>query len=514
MTHRILALLAAVVLLFGGCRRTVVSDQQFDIAAQRAQASAPAQRQEQSEEPLTTLSLAYSVSDSLNPFLMKTQMNRMLIPLLYDSLTGVDKTWRPQNILAEEITVENKLCTVKLRSGIVFSDGSPLTGKDVIYSITTAMASDTDWKTTLQNISGCSVNDDGAVEIRLYSSDADFAALLSFPIVKEGTAADDYPVGISKYFVSGTWGGSGVTLARNPIYWNPQSVGSVETIRLANVSDPDALSFSLRTGDIDLMYSDLSDGDFAFSAASGVPVSLNSLVYIGVNGNRGLLSEAQFRQALSLAINRDELVAKAYLTHARATLYPFNPEFYRMEELELSTPRELARAEELLAGMGLTQKDENGYRLRNGQPVTLRLLVNSENACRNAAATLLAEQLRQLGVQVTVESQSFTQYQASLSRRDYDLYIGETRLMDNMDFSVLLSGGALSYSTPYIESLSELYGSYRSTGAGIGTFCEAFAEQSPFIPLVFRQGQVSFNRSFDAQIVATEQNLFYNLSEW
>ena len=48
MTHRILALLAAVVLLFGGCRRTVVSDQQFDIAAQRAQASAPAQRQEQS----------------------------------------------------------------------------------------------------------------------------------------------------------------------------------------------------------------------------------------------------------------------------------------------------------------------------------------------------------------------------------------------------------------------------------------------------------------------------------
>ena len=152
MTHRILALLAAVVLLFGGCRRTVVSDQQFDIAAQRAQASAPAQRKEQSEEPLTTLSLAYSVSDSLNPFLMKTQMNRMLIPLLYDSLTGVDKTWRPQNILAEEITVENKLCTVKLRSGIVFSDGSPLTGKDVIYSITTAMASDTDWKTTLQNI--------------------------------------------------------------------------------------------------------------------------------------------------------------------------------------------------------------------------------------------------------------------------------------------------------------------------------------------------------------------------
>ncbi|MEY8440329.1 peptide ABC transporter substrate-binding protein [Anaerotruncus colihominis] len=514
MTHRILALLAAAALLLGGCRRSVVSDQQFDIAAQRTQASASAQRPEQPGEPLTTLNLAYSVSDSLNPFQMKTQMNRMLTPLLYDSLTRVDKTWRPQNILAEEITVENKLCTVKLRSGIVFSDGSPLTGKDVIYSITTAMASGTDWKTTLQNISGCSVNDDGAVEIRLYNSDADFASLLSFPIIKEGTAANDYPVGVSQYFASGTWGGNGITLARNPIYWNQDALGSVQKIRLTSVSDPDALSFSLRTGDIDLMYSDLSEGDMGSSAASGVPVSLNSLVYIGVNGNRGLLSDAQFRQAISLAINRDELVAKAYIAHARATLYPFNPEFYRMEDLELSTPRELARAEELLVGMGLTQKDENGYRLRNGQPLTLRLLVNSENACRNAAATLLTEQLRQLGIQVTVESQSFTQYQASLARRDYDLYIGETRLMDNMDFSALLSGGVLGYSTPYIETLSEFYQAYRATGTGIGTFCEAFAEQSPFIPLVFRQGQVSFNRSFDAQIVATEQNLFYNLSEW
>lgn len=514
MTRKILALLTAAALLLGGCRRSIVSDQQFDIAAQRTQASEPTEQHEQPGEPLTTLRLAYSVSDSLNPFLMKTQMNRTLIPLLYDSLTRVDKTWRPQNVLAEEVTVENKLCTVKLRSGIVFSDGSSLTGKDVIYSITTAMASDTDWKTTLQNISGCSVNDDGAVEIRLYNADADFASLLSFPIIKEGTAADDYPVGVSQYFVSGTWGGSGVTLARNPIYWNQDAWGSIETIRLTNVSDPDALSFSLRTGDIDLMYADLSEGDMGSSAASGVPVSLNSLVYIGVNGNHGLLSDAQFRQAISLAVNRDELVAKAYMAHAHATLYPFNPEFYRMEALELSTPRELARAEELLVGMGLTQKDENGYRLQNGQPVTLRLLVNSENACRNAAATLLTEQLRQLGVQVTVESQSFTQYQASLSRRDYDLYIGETRLMDNMDFSALLSGGALGYSTPYIETLSDLYRSYRSTGAGIGTFCDMFAERSPFIPLVFRQGQVSFDRSFDAQIVATEQNLFYNLSEW
>ena len=82
MTRKILALLTAAALLLGGCRRSVVSDQQFDIAAQRTQASEPTEQHEQPGEPLTTLRLAYSVSDSLNPFLMKTQMNRTLIPLL------------------------------------------------------------------------------------------------------------------------------------------------------------------------------------------------------------------------------------------------------------------------------------------------------------------------------------------------------------------------------------------------------------------------------------------------
>lgn len=67
-----------------------------------------------------------------------------------------------------------------------------------------------------------------------------------------------------------------------------------------------------------------------------------------------------------------------------------------------------------------------------------------------------------------VVSQSFSQYQSSLAGYNYDLYIGETRLMDNMDFSLLLNGGALGYAAPYSEYLSDLARAYRATGTRRG----------------------------------------------
>lgn len=514
MKKRFYALLAALAVLLGGCAPVDLSDQQqVDITGQLQEPAPSATEAEESAAPVEgEVRVAYDPSDSLNPYTMTSQLNRQLVPLLYDSLTRPDKTWRPENLLAREITqTDGKQYVVKLRGDALFWDGTRLDGKDVIYSFTTAVASDSNWKQMLQNVSGCSVNSDGDVVFRLYSADADFPALLSFPIVKEGTAGEDFPVGVSKYYVSGTWR-QGVVLEQNPLYW--QEAGSIKKVLLVGVSDPGALGFSLRTGDVDLVYSDLSDPELSNLSAQSAPVSLNNLVYVGINGSRGLLAEPAFRQALSLAVNRDELVQKAYVSRARATMYPLNPDFYRMESIELSAPRDLTRAGELLDELGLRQKDDDGWRLRYGAPVTLRLLVNSENAARTAAAALIAEQLARLGIRVEVVSQSFSQYQSSLAGYNYDLYIGETRLMDNMDFSLLLNGGALGYAAPYSEYLSDLARAYRATGTGVGTLCEAFSAQTPFIPLVFRQGAVSFERAFQAEILATEQDIFYNIMEW
>jgi peptide/nickel transport system substrate-binding protein len=127
---------------------------------------------------------------------------------------------------------------------------------------------------------------------------------------------------------------------------------------------------------------------------------------LGVNANRGLLSRAEFRKAVSFALNRDELVSRAFLARANATLYPFHPEFYRMENMDLTTQRSLDLAEELLDGLGWTRRC--GW-----LPCAERIAghaypAGQQRKCRpRSAAALIAEQLRQAGIRVDVVSKSF-----------------------------------------------------------------------------------------------------------
>lgn len=509
MKLKIGALVLALTVFFSGCNAADVNDQQFDIL--QPESSSSSQTEKQQAEPVTEMRLGYCSGDSLNPYKMSTQMNTRLVPLLYDSLIRPDKTYRPVKQLATEIMLEGTLCTIKFRTDAQFSDGTLLTAADIVYSLNTALESETNWKTTLQNVASSSVNANDDVEIHLYQPDADFASLLSFPVIKNGSKEMDYPIGISRYFVGGAWL-NGLNLKPNPLYYGSKC--KIEKITLVNMPDPDTQQFNLKSGEIDLIYSDLSSSENAAMSASTLPVTLNRLVYIGVNGTRGLLQKAEFRKALSTALNRDEIVSKAYVTRALGTMYPFNPEFYRLQKIDPSAPRNLTEADALLDGIGLTETNQAGLRVQNQTPITLTMVVNSDNACRNAAASLITEQLAQIGIQVEVSAQSFEQYKRSIASGQYDLFLGEVRLMDNMDFSMLLSGGALGYATPYSQEIEQLYQLYKETGSGIEPLCTALYNHSPFIPVVFRQGMISFNREFQADMVATEQDIFYNIDEW
>lgn len=470
MRKRRLLCLALAAMLAGGCSFAAPEEAPPQETAPEGSSSAPAS--EESPSVPDSLSLAYDANDSLNPYRMGSVLNQKLAPLFYDSLVRPDPARTPENQLAESVRMQGKVCIVQPRKDARFSDGSYLSAKDLMYSLMTAQSSAL-WRPVLRNVESWNMTEDGALEIRLYQADADFPVLLTFPIIKDGTAEMEYPVGIGKFYVAGAHN-TGVNLKRSPLYYRQD--GQVQSIRLIHAADSSALQFRLKTGEIDLVYADLNDGFSSTLSASGAAVALNNLVFLGINSSKGPLAMPEFRHALSVAINRDELVSTAYVGRARPSIYPMHPDFYRLEGMDTAVPRNLSAAEALLDGLGLSEKDAAGWRLYEDAPITLRLLVNSENSYRNAAATLIADQLVQLGIRVEVVSGSFSQYQSDLAAQRFDLYIGETRLMDNMDFTPLLPGGALAYGTAYSGELEERYDTYRSTGNSIEELCSMFVE--------------------------------------
>ena len=95
---------------------------------------------EPTEEMLDSISLIYNSSDSLDPYKAESKYNRDLSNLLFDPLVKLDEKLQPQNVLAKEITLNGKECTVTLKS-VYFTDGSLVTAEDVVFSLKKALES-------------------------------------------------------------------------------------------------------------------------------------------------------------------------------------------------------------------------------------------------------------------------------------------------------------------------------------------------------------------------------------
>lgn len=90
MKKRFYALLAALAVLLGGCAPVDLSDQQqVDITGQLQESAPSATEAEESAAPVEgEVRVAYDPSDSLNPYTMTSQLNRQLVPLLYEASPG------------------------------------------------------------------------------------------------------------------------------------------------------------------------------------------------------------------------------------------------------------------------------------------------------------------------------------------------------------------------------------------------------------------------------------------
>ena len=142
----------------------------------------------QSEQAGTapSVNLAYNSADTFNPYTAKTTLNKNLCSLLFDPLVTVNSQMLSENVLAAncELSGTNLIVTLKNAS---FTDGSPLTADDVVYSFNLAKNSSSRYSATLSVVTAAQVRDAKSVIFTLTKSDPYAASLLTFPIIKIGT---------------------------------------------------------------------------------------------------------------------------------------------------------------------------------------------------------------------------------------------------------------------------------------------------------------------------------------
>ncbi|MBE6750741.1 MAG: ABC transporter substrate-binding protein [Ruminococcaceae bacterium] len=450
------------------------------------------------------LTLLYSAADTFNPYTAKTNINIELCHLLYEPLIELDNKFNAVNVLANSVETQNNKCTVTIGEA-KFSDGSFVTADDVVYSAKLALES-ANFASKLYEVTSVLAADSKTVVFNLSKNDPYFKNLLDFPILKQGsdkiTNSDSVvlpPIGCGRYKLNEKNDG----LVLNENYFGKK--GNITQIKLINAPDSESVEHYVSVGAADIYYSSTSDQSIIRMSGNKFDINLNNLVYIGVNQNFGVLSHTELRQALSSGIDRSSICQNAFYNNALPAKGFFSPvwnETKSIQNIQINAASQITV--ENLQKIGYNSLSGNGKTLK------LTMLVNSENRTRVATAQLIAAQLKAYGIEIQIIEKSYDKYLESLQNGNFQLFLGEIKLTENMDISPMVTpsgSAAFGIKTATAEtadeglektaSAADVVNGFYNGSTSILDIETTLQTEMPFIPICYRTGVLFCNEKIE-----------------
>lgn len=353
----------------------------------------------------------------LDPVTEHGTLARLISVLIAEPLVDLDSRLRPVPRLAIEWRREQKTNAwwFRLRPGILWQDGSPLTVADVEATLERALDPRTpslDLKALFGKVR--SIESPAAQEIRV--SFEGTAPLTPMPwqrlaILPAGGKAlaqrqEPWLSGSGPYRLARWRRNEWILLERNPSWWGGEP--GIRYLLFDIIPDELAAARALERNDVDIATVRASTVERA--RAGETPFRLieydRPVVYVVVWNLREsseIFGDARLRRALTLALDRPGFATRVRRGQARvaATLYPPLWRLGRggVEPLAFNP----AGAKRLLEEAGWSDTDADGWRERDGRRLSFPLLYAMEDPIRRDAAQLLQADLARVGVEIRLE---------------------------------------------------------------------------------------------------------------
>lgn len=450
----------------------------------------------------SALSIGRSENDSLNPYFMKTDLNSDITGLVFEPLFYIDDSFCARNALAKSYTQKDLTLTVKLDTSAAFSDGVQFSSADVVYSFNLAKQSEY-FKNELSGIASATATASDTVTFTLSTKSINAVDSLSFPIIKTSTAADkeSIPVGTGLYKINVS--GENAQLQYNPYCKKPRP--DITTINLVQIPSSSTLIHTLELGTINAYFDDMSSGSYSQANAQTTRTNLTNLVFLGMNSNSYGLSSVALRQAVYYSINRQSIAKNSFKNYAIESAVPYHPEWHVLAESEYDISDltlNYSEAQKLMKNAGFNEK------------LSYNLIVYSGNNFKLATAKELQENLRNIGINLTITELTWENYQLALSSGNYDFYIGEIKLPMNMNLSALFGDNRAVYGLSASDTTATAYSEYLSGNISLEAFTRSFLQNMPFAPICFRMGSLIYSNSITPAADSDMSNAYKNIYEW
>lgn len=488
---RLTALLLALLVVFCSCGNSSETP------------STNENNESNSSESLNELSIPYISNDSLNPYSVYSSVNIAVIPLLYDSLVLVNNNFEAEMLIAEKVEKSASILTVTLKNDIYFSNGNKLTASDVVFSFRYLKARNSYYAGKLSGFSSAVAKGENQVVFTLSSPDKKAVCNLDFPITHQASGVIS-PVGSGRYVLSSKDNSPVLTVNEKN---QKMANAALKEIKLVSIPDNDSLFYAIKTGDINIVPSDLSLGGILGSFCEIKSVNTSNFVYLGVSENSSL-NNRLLRKYVSAALDRNVIVSSGnYISSVESSL-PLFPNWGDVFSLNLNqTEKDKTLIETIKSNESITFSE--GKLHINSKRITLRLLFCEDSSEKKAFANAVALQLSAAGIEVKLEGKNYSAYKTAVANRDYDLYLGEVKLSNSLSLLPLMNSSEFGLSVS--SEIKNAYISYCNGQLGEKEFLNSFNEDLPFIPIMFKSSTLAYSKGITKGINPMVSDSYFNL---
>jgi peptide/nickel transport system substrate-binding protein len=311
---------------------------------------------------------------------------------------------------------DGKTVMVKLRDDVRFSDGTPFTAKDVVFTYEAIIDPKTasPLATLLDSLVRARAVDDRTVEFELNRADPAFYDKLQVGIVPEhllagkdlkNAAFNRKPVGTGPYVVTEFQPGGRIVEEANPRYF--RGAPKIKRLVFIAVEDENARVALLEKGTIDAagVLPKLAPRVRRNNGYNVVDVRTADARVAALPNRDPVLKDPAVRRALSYGVDRQKIVDGALAGIGEPAYGPLqkgHPDYSPV----LERPFDAAKAQSMLDAAGWTRRG-SGTRTKNAKKLSFLLMYPAGDAVRKDIALAFSSQMADIGVDVRLQGLSF-----------------------------------------------------------------------------------------------------------
>lgn len=480
---------------------------------------------------ITNFRLGISNFDSINPHITQNKDILQIDTLIFEPLLEITEDYKIKNCLAKEWSkISNKSYVIKLKENIKWQDNTDFSADDVKYTIENIKKDKKSiYLENVKHISKVDIVDSSTIRIELDKEIPFFEYQLIFPILSkkqyEGQdlqKSTQIPMGTGKYKITKLEKDI-IELIKNEKWYKIEDENpNIKNITVTIFETMGEVYNSFRLGNIDLVHT----GNVNYEEYIGSmgyqkkQYKGREYDYISFNCQNPVLKDNNVRLAIQKAIDKEKIISSVLENRAYTANFPLDYGSYMINDIQIQPTFNKQEVYKILNDAGWKYEYDIWSKEIEGRTRTLNfnLIVNKENQQRTKVAEEIKEQLKSIGIQISIQKLSKNDYEKILETHQYEIiltgvYNGYSPELE----SFFAKGNIANYENIQIQKILQEIQKITTEEMQKEEYkkiIEIYNKEVPYIGLYRNQVTVAYGQTVRGDVTPNNYQIFYNFSNW